>query len=84
MRINLHIERLVLEGFSLTHQERSVLHAAVQAELSRLLSGANAFGESPGTATPVIRAPGLSLESKVGPASLGRQIAESVHASITR
>ena len=40
MRIELHIERLVVEGLGLTSTDRGALGAAVEAELAAALAGA--------------------------------------------
>ena len=38
MNINLHIERLILDGLPITRQQGPHVQAAVEAELTRLLS----------------------------------------------
>ena len=39
MRIEVHIERLVLDGFDLSARDQERLRTATEAELTRLLSG---------------------------------------------
>ena len=82
MKINLHIERLVLEGLPIARTQGPLIQEAVQAELGRLLSQSNSPPKAGGGATPFVQAPGLQLGSKVRPEHLGRQIAESVYTSI--
>jgi hypothetical protein len=84
MKINLHIERLVLNGLPIARQQEPLIQEAVQAELARLLSQSNSLSGAGGGATPVVRGPGFQVGSHVRPEHLGRQIAESVYGSITR
>jgi hypothetical protein len=83
MNINLHIERLILDGLPLDSAQGVHVRAAVEAELARLLSeqglaaGLQSGGLVPGLpAAPVQFAPGGS------PAQIGTQIAQSVYSSI--
>ncbi len=80
--IHLHIERLVLEGLPIERSESAVVQAAVEAELTRLLSenGIAAQFQS-GGAVPQVRAPGLQLTSNSS-AQIGQQIAQSVYGGI--
>lgn len=80
MNITLHIDRLVLEGFSLSAQERQLLETAVSAELTRLLA-VNGLGEQwmTGTAVSAIRASSIQLTNQNTPVQLGSQIAQAVY-----
>jgi hypothetical protein len=80
MTIRIHIDRLVLEGLPLGHNEGPLVQAAVEAELARLMGG----GAPPpsGGATARVTAPSISLTSNNSPADLGQQIARSVHGGI--
>lgn len=84
MKINLHIERLVISGLPIARQQGPLIQEAVEAELARLLAQSNSLPEAGGGATPVVRGPGFHVGSKVRPEHLGHQIAESVYGSITR
>lgn len=83
MNIQLHIERLVLDGLPLTRRAGALVQAAVETELARLLG---AEGLSPaltgGGMTPHLAAPGVSFTPGGDPAALGVQIAHSVYGSI--
>lgn len=83
MNINLHIERLVLEGVNIALGQRHLLQASVEAELTRLLT---AGGLSPslaqGTALPRISASGIQLMAGDNPTQIGQQIAQSVYGGI--
>ncbi|HWQ68353.1 MAG TPA: hypothetical protein VN494_00120 [Patescibacteria group bacterium] len=83
MNINIHIERLVLEGISLSPAEQPLLQAAVEAELTRLLaSGGLSDTLQLGGALYNVRATGLQLANDWNPAQLGAQIAGAVYGGI--
>ena len=83
MNINLHIERLVLDGVALAPNQRHLLQASIEAELSRLLSqGGLASGINQGVAVPKISAANLQLTAGTNPTQLGQQIAASVYSGI--
>ena len=83
MNINLHIERLVLDGIQIAPEQRPVLQAAVENELSRLLTQR---GLSPslaqGVAVPRLSARDMQMASASSPAELGQRIAQSVYGGI--
>ena len=79
MNINLHIERLVLDGLPLSQRDGPAVQAAVEAELTRLLTEG---GLSPdllsGGALASVKANSINVEKESSPASLGQQIAGSL------
>ena len=83
MNVHVHIERLILDGISIAPGQRGLLHAAVEAELARLLA---AGGLSPellaGGATPSVPADGIRLTRGSSPAQLGSHIARAVYGGI--
>ena len=83
MKINLHIDRLVLDGLPIDHQQGPLVKAAVEAELSRLLT-ANGLANSllAGGATPSVPAPGIEMSSDRNPARLGQQIGRAIYGGI--
>lgn len=83
MNINLHIERLVLDGLPIEASQRRVVQAAVEAELSRLLTvgGISASLQS-GGAMPSLRADALQLNADSNPRQIGNQIAQSIYGGI--
>jgi hypothetical protein len=83
MNINLHIERLILDGLSLERSKGPHVQAAVEAELARLLT-ANGLGEQfqSGGAVPSVRAAGIQLENGSSSIETGQQIAQSVYGSL--
>jgi hypothetical protein len=82
MNINLHIERLVLEGVDISPNQRHLLQASVETELTRLLTDR---GISPslaqGAALPRVSTNGMQLTGN-NPTQLGHQIAQSVYGGI--
>lgn len=82
--INVHIERLVLDGLPLTRSQGPQVQAAVEAELSRLMSEGGLAPElASGGAVPSVRADGIK---SIGgsPAQIGRQIAKAVYEGVGR
>ena len=79
MNINVHIERLVLDGVSLSPDDRPVLQATIESELSRLILQQG--WPAPSRSTQVYRVAGNSVQigQTIDAASLGQQIARSVH-----
>ena len=83
MNINLHIERLVLDGLSLGPGQGAQVKDAVETELSRLLteggitSGIQGDGE-----LPTVRADSIVLNGNSDPLHLGQEIARSVYGVI--
>jgi hypothetical protein len=83
MRIEVHIERLVLEGLPVTTAEGPRVRAALEGELARLLAGSGVSRElAGGGAMPRVDAPRIRLGSRERPVSIGRAVAWSIHARI--
>ncbi len=83
MNVNLHIERLVLDGVPLAPGGRPLLQAAVEAELTRLLaSGGLSDALQSGGALYNVRTAGIQLANDQSPAGLGEQIAGAVYGGI--
>lgn len=82
MKLNLHIERLILDGIDLTPRQRHQLQASMTAELTRLLSH---NGVAPHFASGIaLNRLSTSAVQWNGdnPAQLGQQIAQSVYGGI--
>ena len=82
MNINLHIERLVLEGVNIAPAQRYLLQSIVTNELTRMLASG---GLSPslvqGTSLSRISGEGIQLTDN-NSTHLGKQIAQSVYGGI--
>jgi hypothetical protein len=82
MNINLHIERLVLDGINIGPGQRHLLQASVETELTRYLTdGSLSVGLAQGAVVPRMSARGIQLTSN-NPTQLGQQIAQSVYEGI--
>ncbi len=80
LNVNLHIERLVLDGITLSVRERALLGTAVTTELTRLISESGLPAAMPANGTvPSVPAGTIQLGSNNNPARLGQQIAQAVY-----
>ncbi|MEG9436337.1 hypothetical protein JAO29_09190 [Edaphobacter sp. HDX4] len=85
MNIHLHIDRLILDGVSLSVRERLHLQAAVEMELGRLLAeGGIAGGLENGAALNAVRGGTLQLSHNPSGKGLGKQVAQAVYGGIGR
>jgi hypothetical protein len=83
MKINVHIERLVLEGLPVSISQTPQIRFAIQMELVRLLASAGVSDElRGGIAVPRVRAGAIQLGPRDQPANLGHSIAQAVHQGI--
>jgi hypothetical protein len=83
MNINVNIERLILDGISVSHAQRPLLQAAVEAELGRLLAEGGLGTElRSGGAVPSVPATAIQLSPDGNPTQWGQQIAQSVYGGI--
>lgn len=84
MNINVHIERLVLDGISLLPGHLAILQATIESELSQLIQQQSYPTQSGSTHIHRFTGNPVQISRPVDAASLGRQIASSVHGSITK
>jgi hypothetical protein len=82
VKVELHIERLVLDGLPVTSLQRERLSRAVENELRRLLQ-AGGHRQWKGGAVPSVGSPAFRLAPHGGPEAVGRQIGRAVHDGIT-
>ena len=83
MKINVHIERLILDGLPIERRDAAAVQAAVEAELKQLFnSGELSPALRSSAAIPDLRAASIELKESVNPTGLGQQIAQAVHGSI--
>ncbi len=81
--IHLHIERLILDGLPIERSQGPHVQAAVEAELSRLLTqNGLAANLQAGGAMPSVHANALQLTNDRSPTQVGRQIAQAVYSGI--
>lgn len=83
MNINLHIERLILDGLPINRNQAAYVQMAVEAELTRLLAE-NALSTDLQTSSAVsgIQANGIQFTEGSRPTDIGTQIAQSVYSGI--
>jgi hypothetical protein len=85
MDVRLHIERLRLDGLSITPAERAGLVDALQTELSRLIARDGiSDAMAAGLSVPVLDGGTLVVPSPFDPAAFGRALACSLCAGIGR
>jgi hypothetical protein len=78
--INLHIERIILDGIDLAPSDYHVLQTALQAELTRLLSNGSITDDLIGAGTvPHINAGTLTVTENSTPAEIGTLLAQTVY-----
>jgi hypothetical protein len=83
MNINLHIERLILDGLPVERNQAPHIQAAVEAELTRLLTeNGMASGLQTGGVLPHLNANAIQLTAGSNPAQMGTKIAQSVYSGI--
>ena len=82
MNINLHIERLVLDGVNITADQHHLLQASVTAELTRMFAESGLSSNiAQGAAVPRMSTDDIQLVSN-NPTQLGQNIAQSVYGGI--
>lgn len=85
MRLEIHIQRLVLDGIDISPGQEGPLQEALQTELSRMLA---ADGLAPrllgGGALARVRGGDIQLTGDSDPAQLGGQVAQAVYGGIGR
>jgi hypothetical protein len=83
MKINMHIERLVLDGLSVSNYCQPMLRAALENELARLFT-ANGPGNHLLTPGAVSRISGGDIQQadESDPGHLGQQVARAVYEGV--
>jgi hypothetical protein len=85
MNINLHIERVVLDGLSLQQRDGPHFQAAVEQELMRLLSAAGTRTElRAGFHAERVDAGRIRVAAGAEPSSVGREIAAAVYRGVAQ
>ncbi len=85
MNINLHIERLILEGLPVERRQHALVQSAVESELARLLTEGGLAGQlAAGGAMPSLEAQNLRLAPEGDATRLGQQIAQAVYGGLSQ
>lgn len=83
MNINLHIERLVVDGLPLEQRQGPLLRAAVQQELTHLLADGHLVAQlGAGGASAFVNGGSMPLTERPSPGRLGEQIAAAVYGGL--
>ncbi|HEY1630533.1 MAG TPA: hypothetical protein VGF56_04420 [Rhizomicrobium sp.] len=82
MKIELHIDRLVLEGLPISTAKRAALGAAIERELTRLIAAGGLNARRSHDAR--IAAPAFRFRAGAKPDAMGRQIAKSIYGGIAK
>jgi hypothetical protein len=82
MNINLHIERLVLDGLAVGSSETALVQTAVETELGRLLAS-SLFAPASSFAEACVAGGEIRLRRGVSARELGVEIGRSVFATLT-
>jgi hypothetical protein len=82
--VQIHIERLILDGISIPHAQRPVLQAAVAAELTRLVTEQGWSNHlQTNLAVPHLNAGAMTFSPDTPPSQMGQHIARSVYGGLT-
>lgn len=85
MMIELKIDRLILDGLPVDRSQSSLVKAAVEEELSRLLTRGGVVGKMGADATlPYLRGEEIAVQRGEEPQGVGRRIARAVYGEIGR
>ena len=82
MNINLHIERLMLDGLSVASGQATIVQTAIEAELGRLLAN-ELFAPAESSAQAHVGGGEIHLRAHVSARELGVEIGRSVFARLT-
>jgi hypothetical protein len=83
MNINLHIERLVLDGLPLERNQGPLVQTAIEAELTRLLTqNGIAPNLQAGCVMPMLNTNSIQLTTGSNAPEIGSQIAGSIYSGI--
>ena len=83
MKINIQIDRLVVDGMDLPHSQRPLMQAAFERELALLIGRDGLNNElSSGVALPSLHTPSIQIGSRNNPDAFGQQVAQAVYRGI--
>jgi hypothetical protein len=83
VKINIHIDRLVLDGFDLARSQRPLMQEAFERELGRLLLRDGLTSElSSDVRLPSLQVPAVQIDNTNNPHAFGEQVAQAVHKGI--
>ncbi|MCF6260634.1 MAG: hypothetical protein L3J98_10835 [Gammaproteobacteria bacterium] len=85
MNINLHIERLILDGIPVNKENKPKINAAVKSELSHLLSNSKTSTGLPSNRSiHSIHGGNISVKPNQNPTILGHKIASAIYQGVKK
>lgn len=85
MSLNLHIDRLVIEGASLTYRDRVRLDSEFCSALAELLQSRELHPElARGIAVPSLPVSSMTMPTSTNPSLMGRHLAGSLASALTQ
>jgi hypothetical protein len=82
--VNVHIERLILDGLSIPYHHQEQLQAAVETELGNLFTNKLPESLMQCSALSEISAGDIQLTDESDPVSVGKEIGRAVYGGISR
>jgi len=82
--VSLHIERLVLDGFSYSLYERGELRNALQQQLGALIAQGGLGNLTAGGMVSALRAEGIQIRAASQPRQVGAMVAGSIFNSLNQ
>ncbi|MEO1208789.1 MAG: hypothetical protein AAFX78_04520 [Cyanobacteria bacterium J06638_20] len=81
--VHIHIDRLILDGISIPHAQRPLLQAAMETELTRLVTENGLSNQlQTNLAVPHLSAGAMAFSPDTSPSQMGQQIARSIYGGI--
>ncbi len=85
MKIVIHIDRLVFDGFTPHTLKRNTLRAAVGRELERLMTAGNVMtGLHHGEAVPSLRGEDVRVRAEMDSSSMGKAVGRAVYGALEK
>ena len=83
MKINVQIDRLIVNGMDFPHSQRPLMQAAFERELARLIGRDGLNNElSSDIALPSLHTPAIQIGNRNNPDAFGQQVAQAVYRGI--
>lgn len=82
--VRVHVDSVVVSGMAMTAAQARVFRAALSRELARLARDPGWSAELRSTAVPSADAPAIARAADATPATLGRDVARSLHRAVGR
>ena len=84
MKINVHIERIVIDGLPVDRHTGPVIRRAIQRELTRLLTEDSSAHLPTSSAAEAVRTAPITIGLQAKPHTIGKSIARAIHGGMTQ